>query len=177
MFKFINTKENAPSFHTASFEFDHGVDYSRESALNVHINLASTKDNIAVIYLNSYGLDYKHSVSIDIIEGTASEHKTKFQDNSKSDFFYLSSPTGRIKISDPFTDAFISWTLNENTVQITTSEDDSVIIDFEQGVIDPNIQKHIDKMLSIYETMPHTMRPHMWKTIASLRNKFGLINK
>jgi hypothetical protein len=181
MFKFINDRDNAPSFHTASFDFDHDVDYSKETSLTTHINLACTQDNIPVIYLNTFGLAYKHKdkFSISLIEGVVSKHTTKKdpQNDGQSDFFYLSSPTGKIKISDTFTDAFISWVLSDDKVQIFTSDGDSVIIDFNKGVLDPNIQKHIDKMLSFYETMPDIMKPNMWKTIAKLRNQFGLITQ
>ena len=181
MFKFINDRDNAPSFHTVSFDFDHDVDYSKETSLTTHINLACTQDNIPVIYLNTFGLAYKHTdkFSISVIEGVVFKHITKKdpQNDGQSDFFYLSSPTGKIKISDTFTDAFISWVLSDDKVQIFTSDDDSVMIDFNKGVVDPNIQKHIDKMLSFYETMPDMMKPNMWKTIAKLRNQFGLITQ
>ena len=181
MFKFINDRDNAPSFHTASFDFDHDVDYSTEISLTTHVNLALTDDNTPVIYLNSFGLGYKHGdkFSISVVDGNIAKHITKKdpQNDGQADFFYLSSPTGKIKISDSFTNAFISWEKNENNVQITTSDDDSVIIDYNTGVIDPNIQRHIDKMLSIYETMPDMMKPNMWKTIAKLSNKFGLITQ
>jgi hypothetical protein len=179
MFKFINDRDNAPSFHTASFDFDQDVDYSFEISLTTHVNLACTEDNTPVIYLNSFGLGYKHidKFSISVVEGNIAKHITKKdpQNDGQADFFYLSSPTGKIKISDSFKDAFISWEKNDNNVQITTSDDDSVIIDFQKGVIDPNIKQYIDFLLQTYESAPHLVKPSMWKKILDLRYKFGFL--
>lgn len=181
MFKFINDKDNAPSFHTTSFDFDQDVDYSKDASLSTHVNLACTQDNVPVIYLNTYGLRYKHSnkFSISIVDGLVSQHITKkdTKNDGQSDFFYLSSNTGKIKISDTFKDVFITWKKDDLQVQITTSEDDSVIIDFEKGVIDPNIKRYVDFLLNIYESAPDMIKPSMWKRILDLRNKFGILHQ
>ncbi len=181
MFKFINDRNNAPSFHTASFDFDQDVDYSKDASLTTHVNLACTQDNTPVIYLNTYGLRYKHSnkFSITIVKGLVSQHITKKdpKNDGQSDFFYLSSNTGKIKISDTFRDVFISWVKDDQQVQITTSEDDSVIIDFEKGVIDPNIKKYVDFLIQTYESAPEMIKPSMWKRILDLKTKFGIIHQ
>ena len=113
MFKFINDKENAPSFNSASCDFDHDVDYEKDFCLTSYVNLALTEDNTPVIYLNSFGLRYKHSdkFSISISEGRISQHKTihNKEDDSQSDFIYLNSPTGKITLSDSFKSFSISW--------------------------------------------------------------------
>jgi hypothetical protein len=179
MFKFINDKDNAPSFHTASFDFDHEVNYENEYGLTTHVNLACTYDNIPVVFLNSFGLRYKHSdkFSISISEGTIHKHisNPNPQNDGQSDFLYLSSPTGKIKITDTFKNVFISWQTNDQQVQITTSDsNDSVIIDFQKGVIDPNIKQYFDFLLKIYETTPPALKPSMWKKILGLKTRFGI---
>jgi len=179
MFKFINDRDNAPSFHTASFIFDQDVDYSIDVSLDTHVNLALTNDNIPVVYLNTFGLKYKHSdkFTISVIDGLLSKHITKKepQYDGQSDFLYLSSPTGVIKISDTFRDVFISWEKNDQQVQITTSDhNDSVIIDFQKGVIDPNIKQYVDFLLKTYESAPDMIKPYLWEKILDIRNKFSI---
>lgn len=180
MFKFMNDHDNAPSFNTASFEFDKDVDYSKETGLSTHINLCLTQDNIPVVLLNSFGLSYKYgkSFSISIVEGELSKHLTKqIEPDGQSNYLFLDSPNGKIKITDGFKVCYITWTISNDQVQITTSEDDSVIIDFNKGVIDPNIYKFIDNLLGLLETMPEPLKPGMWKKISKLRDTFGLVQQ
>jgi len=182
MFKFINDRDNAPSFHTVSFVFDHDVDYSKDLILDTHVNLALTHDNIPVIYLNSFGLGYKHSDKfvISVEEGVIFQHITK-QDperDGRADYLYLSSPSGKIKISDSFTHAYIVWDKDEHRVQIETSGDnDSVVIDYIKGVIDPNIVEYVDFLFEIYAKAPEALQPSMMKKIMDIKNKFGLLEQ
>jgi hypothetical protein len=181
MFKFINSKDNAPSFHSASFDFDQDVDYDTKFGLTTHVNLALTNDNIPVVFLNSFGLSYQHTdkFSISITEGTISQHKTTHNknDDSQSDFIYLRSDAGKIKITDSFKSLVISWQKDDQRVQITTSDNNSVIIDYNTGVIDPNIQQYVNFMLDIFQDAPDMVKTSLWKKISEIQKRFGLISQ
>jgi len=172
--KFENNTENAPDFNPC-FDFDHNVDYSRETFMQSFVNVLTTEDNKAYLDINNFGLRYKHfkKLAIKIVEGEAvTTTQILKPTNCFNMMVELKSPKGKAVVSDTFSSYEVSWVLDKDSVFVETSDANSIRINFETGVEALNIGKYILFLVEMMESAPDEIKKTTWKKILNLKNKF-----
>lgn len=161
MIKFETNYKTSPSWNPR-MDFSHNVSFERnQPSLSVFPRAMVFEDNTCMIYLNCFGLRYKHydKFEVNLLNGSASdiEHTVSPIGNLTGSEPCLqvnitpASEKGMIQITDSFSTYNLSWEMTKEYLLLKQNKD-QVMIHFEQGVIDIPNQENNAHMIDFLNT-------------------------